>query len=90
MFTRKLSFTKPTYPKARALGITEFPYIERDSKGFGTYREEEDESWARAERDSNGNEIYFESSEGYWEKWEYDSKANRTYYENSDGEIIRY
>jgi len=90
MFTRKLSFTKPTYPKARALGITVFPYYEYDSNGNQTYYESPNGYWFKSEFDSNGYIIYFEDSDGYWVKQEYDSNGKRTYYENSDGKIIRY
>ena len=64
MFTRKLSFTKPTYPKAWAMGITVFPYCEYNSNGMLSYYEESDGSWVRVEYDSNGNQTYFENSDG--------------------------
>ena len=89
MFTRKLSFTKPIYPKAKTLAITEFPYWEFDSNGNETYYEDYKGDWYRREFDSNGNQTYYEDFDGYWEKWEYDSTGNKTYYENSDGKIIR-
>ena len=88
MFTRKLSFTKPSYPKARAMGITEFPYSEYDSNGNTTYYERSGGSWYKQEFDSNGNRTYGENSEGYWEKWEYDSNGDISYNENSLGEIF--
>ena len=89
MFTRKLSFLPIVYPKARAMGITEFPYIERDSKGKDTYWEDSDVNWYKKEYDSNGNETYFENSVGYWERKEYDSNGNTTYIEDSRGKIIK-
>ena len=64
MFTRKLSFTKPMYPEAKALGITEFPYLEYDSNGKITYCESSDGSWCKEEFDSNGKIIYFENGNG--------------------------
>ena len=89
MFTRKLSFTKPTYPKARAMGITRFPYEEYDSNGNQTYYEHSNGCWERYEYDSTGNETYYENSNGYWVKQEYDSNGECTYYEDSTGKIIR-
>ena len=64
MFTRKLSFTPIKYPKARAMGITRFPYYEYDSNGEITYWEDSDGDWRKSEYDSNGNEIYFENNFG--------------------------
>lgn len=90
MFTRKLSFTKPTYPKAIAMGITEFPYIEHNSDGYITYWEDSDGSWTISERDSNGQEIYGENSDGYWCKYEYDSNGYVIYFEDSNGIIKKF
>lgn len=90
MFERKLSFTPIKYPKARAMGITKFPYREYDSNGNIIYHEESDGSWGRAERDSNGNEIYFENSDGAWCKKEYDSNGKKIYYADSFGQKINY
>ena len=90
MFTRKLSFTKPTYPKARAMGITKFPYIEFDSNGNETYSEDYKGTWVKREFDSNGNQTYYENYTGYWVKKEYDSMGKKIYSEYSDGIIIRY
>jgi hypothetical protein len=90
MFTRKLSFTPIKYPKARAMGITSFPYFERDSNCNITYCESFDGEWDRNEYDSSGNETYYEDYNGYWVKREFDSTGKRIYYENSYGEIERY
>ena len=81
MFTRKLSFTPIKYPKARAMGITRFPYYEYDSNGNQTYREESKGSWFKSEYDSNGNSTYYEDSDGDWRKSEYDSNGNEIYFE---------
>ena len=89
MFTRKLSFTKPMYPKAESLGITDFPYTEYDSNSNITYCEDYNGYWYRREFDSNGNQTYYENANGNWVKREYDSNGKRIYYENSDGKIIR-
>lgn len=89
MFTRKLSFLPIVYPKARAMGITKFPYIERDSKGRIIYCEDSDGNWCKKERDSNGYLIYYEDYSGFWDKSEFDSNGSMTYYENSRGKIIR-
>ena len=90
LFTRKLSFTKPNYPKAIAMGVTEFPYREYDSNGNETYYEDSDGYWAKKEYDSNNNRIYGENSRGYWERMEYDSVGYPTYYEDSYGGIKTY
>ena len=90
MFTRKLSFTKPKYPKARALGITAFPYREYDSNDNVIYYENSNGYWAKYEYDSNGNETYYENSDGDWRKSEYDSNGNEIYFENNFGKIIRH
>jgi len=89
MFTRKLSFTKPNYPKARTMGITEFPYWEYDSNGRLTYYESVDGQFDSYEFDSKGNETYYENSNGYWFRQEFDSKDRRTYYEDSSGSSIK-
>jgi len=90
MFTRKLSFTPIKYPKARAMGITRFPYYEYDSNGEITYWEDYNGSWERYEFDSNGNQTYYEDCSGQWAKWEYHSNGNQTHYENSYGKIKTY
>jgi len=64
MFTRKLSFTKPKYPKARAMGITVFPYREYNSNGIITYYENSNGDWFKREFDSNGCMTYYENSDG--------------------------
>ena len=76
MFTRKLSFTKPTYPKARAMGITKFPYFEHDSNGKITYFENYKGEWDISEYDSNGYETYFEAYTGYWVKKEFETTVS--------------
>ena len=64
MFTKKLSFTPIKYPKARALGVTEFPYIEYDSNGNRIYYEDDIGNWCKSEFDSDGNVTYYEDSFG--------------------------
>jgi len=85
MFTRKLSFTKPNYPKARTMGITEFPYWEYDSNGRLTYYESVDGQFDSYEFDSNGCMTYYENSDGRWFRAEFDSNGECTYCEDSDG-----
>ena len=72
---------------AQQLGVKDFPFEIRNSRGNLIYKEEEDGEWSRWERDGNREIIYYEDSSGYWEKWERDDKGNQIYYENSDGEI---
>lgn len=86
MFTRKLSFTKPPYPKAKSLGITVFPYEEFNSNGKLSYWEDSNGRWYICEYDSNANRTYYEDSLGYWEKAKFDSNSNRTYFDK--GRII--
>ena len=86
MFTRKLSFTKPPYPKARAMGITKFPYTELNYDGKDTYYEDSRGQWYICEYDSNNNRTYYEDSLGHWEKAKFDSNSNRTYFDK--GRII--
>jgi len=85
MFTRKLSFTKPNYPKAKTLAITEFPYWEYDSNGRLTYYESVDGQFDSYEFDSNGCMTYYENSDGRWFRAEFDSNGECTYCEDSDG-----
>lgn len=73
--------------KAQQLGITKFPYVERDANGNKTYIEDADGWWCKREFDDNGNVTYVEYSYGFWEKYEYDDKGNVTYYETSNGII---
>lgn len=49
---------------AQQLGITEFPFIVKDSNYNILYYEDSDGYWYKREYDSNGNEIYFENSNG--------------------------
>lgn len=86
MFTRKLSFTPIKYPKARAMGITEFPYKEYDSNGNEIYWEGSTGVWYKSEYNSNNREIYYEDSDGVWAEWEFDSNDKETYYKCSNGE----
>jgi len=51
------------------------PYIERDSKGKMTYRENSYEYWVKREYDAKGNRTYYEDSDGYWVKREYDARG---------------
>lgn len=53
--------------KAKQLGITEFPYIERNSEGNMTYFEAEDGTWWRCDYDSNNIPINMETDEGMME-----------------------
>ena len=47
--------------KAKALGITKFPYIEYDSKGEVSYYEDSTGYWDKFKKDSKGNKIYWET-----------------------------
>tara|TARA_R110002012_G_scaffold319645_1_gene540890 strand:+ start:127 stop:372 length:246 start_codon:yes stop_codon:yes gene_type:complete len=71
--------------KAQQLGITKFPYTERDEYGNKTYREYNDGDWCKSEFDENGNKTYREYSSGTWSKREYDENGDETYYENGYG-----
>jgi len=73
--------------KAKALGITKFPYYEYDSNGMLSYYESENGYWSKKEYDSNNCLTYYDDYTGYWAKWEYDSNGNETHYENSDGKM---
>ena len=73
--------------KAQQLGITKFPYIEKDENGNEIYFEDLFGDWEKQKFDSNNNRIYCETSDGYWSKYEYDSNDNLIYYKNSDGYI---
>ena len=90
MFKRKLSFLPIVYPKARAMGITTFPYYEYDSNYNITYCENKNGKWYRQELDYNGKVTYFVNSYGYWYRVEYDSNGNEIYFEDSDGLIQRH
>ena len=71
--------------KARALGITIFPYIEYDSNGNLIYWEESDGYWVKREYDSKRNQIYHEDSDGYWEKTNFDSNGRHNYVLTNNG-----
>ena len=71
--------------RAQELGITKFPYIEKDENDNIIYYEDSNGDWYKREYDSNGDIIYYENSDGYWYKREFDSNSNKIYYENSDG-----
>jgi hypothetical protein len=73
---------------AQQNGITQFPYIIKNTHGRQTYYETSSGYWHKLEYDAKGNRSYFEDSIGYWTKKEYDEKGNRIYYEDSDGNII--
>ena len=49
--------------KAQELGITKFPYEEKDEKGRVTYCEYGDGKWSKRQYDDNDNLIEFENSE---------------------------
>ena len=51
--------------KAQKLGITHFPYIEKDEKYREIYWENNFGLWIKTEYDSKGNKIYHEDSNGY-------------------------
>ena len=73
---------------AQELGVTDFPFEIRDSKGNLIYYERKDGYWARWERNEKGFFIHAENFTGLWAKWEYDLVGNEIYYENSIGKII--
>tara|TARA_R110002020_G_scaffold173181_1_gene363924 strand:- start:103 stop:285 length:183 start_codon:yes stop_codon:yes gene_type:complete len=50
--------------KAQELGITKFPYCERDKNGNLTYIETSNGKWCKIEYDSKGNETYREFTSG--------------------------
>lgn len=49
--------------KAQQLGITKFPYEEKDDKGRITYCEYGDGKWSKRQYDDNDNLIEYENSE---------------------------
>ena len=74
MFDKPLTFLPVVYPKAKAMGITDFPYKEYDSNGNETYVETSDGYWYKKEYDANGNRTYYENSDGIIER--YDANGN--------------
>ncbi len=70
---------------AEQLGVTQFPFEIKDSKGNLIYYERKDGYWARWEFDSEGRELYYEDSDYFWRKTKRDNNGNRIYYECSDG-----
>jgi hypothetical protein len=62
--------------KAQKLGITKFPYIERDLFDRETYWEHVDGYWHKVEYDSKGNLICWKNSEnlGYVRKFDDNNK----------------
>lgn len=50
--------------KAQQLGITEFPYVERDENGNQTYFEYPEGYWNKCQYDENLNLNYYEDSGG--------------------------
>lgn len=62
--------------RAEELGITEFPYEERDENYQLTYTEDGNGRWVKYTYDDKGNNKYFERSNGDW------CKFNITYHDN--------
>jgi YD repeat-containing protein len=71
--------------KAQSLGITEFPYTERNAKNRVTYYETESGYWEKCEYDAAGNHIRYEDSSKTWFILEYDRQGRETSYTDSDG-----
>ena len=53
--------------KAQQLGITKFPYIEKDKNGNMTYFEYSYGWWYKYEYDESDNRTYLESADGHKE-----------------------
>ena len=68
--------------KAQQLGITDYPYHERDKDGNVTYVEYGDGVCHKWEHD--GNETYYENSDGWVCKWKcnYSKIGDLVYLEN--------
>ena len=49
---------------AQQLGVTEFPFEIKNSRGNLIYYENSYAFWEKWERDDNGNQIYYENSIG--------------------------
>lgn len=75
---------KIEYPKAKSLGITEFPYYERNENEKLTYYETEDGHWYTSEYDERGNYLKFTNSL-YWRETRFDSENREIYFKNSLG-----
>tara|TARA_R110002020_G_scaffold173181_1_gene363926 strand:- start:464 stop:709 length:246 start_codon:yes stop_codon:yes gene_type:complete len=76
--------------KAQELGITEFPYKERDNNGYITYYEDSVGYWYKSVYGDKGNKIYYEHSNGIWYKNKFDNEHNLTYFENYRGKKMYY
>ena len=78
-------FLNEEMTKAQELGITEFPYIEKDSRGNKIYYEDSNKSWYKQEFDLNNRVTFYEDSDECWYKKEFDLNSNVIYYETSNG-----
>ena len=72
---------------AQQLGVKDYPFIIKDSRGNQIYIESITGYWHKSRYDLKNNEIYFEDSSGFWRASEF-INSERVYYENSEGEII--
>jgi hypothetical protein len=63
LFRRNLNFI--VYPKARALGVTNFPYHEFNSKFMVTYRENAEGQWELWEFDINNCRLIYKDYTGH-------------------------
>ena len=61
---------------AQELGITEFPYVERNEQGKLIYYEDAERYWCMWEYDEDGKLSYWENSDGDYHKVEYDEQGN--------------
>jgi hypothetical protein len=73
--------------KARQLGVTEFPYIERNSKNKITYFEQADGYWYKAEWHKCGYETLVLFNTGLYLKREFNDKGEQIYCETFGGVI---
>ena len=71
--------------KAQQLGITDFPYEERDKNGYVTYWENSYGDWELSVVNDVGNVTYHESSGGYSWNSKFDNDGNEIYCDYNDG-----
>ena len=71
--------------KAQELGITTFPYQERNDKGYVIYEEYSDGIWCKYKFDDNGIMTNCERSDGQWWNVKLNDKGNETYLEYDYG-----
>lgn len=70
---------------AQQLGVKEFPFSIKDSKGNEIYSESSEGYWWKSDYDSMSVRIYYEDSDGYWIRFEYDSNGKQIYHKDSKG-----